>query len=290
MDPGQCGMKGLSTTHYLIKLLQFVHATLDLKQPHAVLAACVDLSKAFNRVDHNLVIQDLYDMHTPAWLLRIVISYLSDRSMFLTYNGAKSSRKLLPGGGPQGAYLGGLIFIIKYNGAFLRPPIPRQTLGPLVKSKAVKVKFVDDGTVAVSINLKDCIVPDPSTRPRPLNFHVRTGQILPELNNMLQHYITDAEKFVCENKMIIKKKKTKVISFTKSRKRDFPPELHFGYGTPIKCIPDTKRIGVIINHNLKWTRNTAYICQKARNKLCVLRRLLKFDLDMAQWANKTAVW
>ena len=29
------------------------------------------------------------------------------------------------GGWPQGAYLGGLIFIVKYNGAFLRPPVPK---------------------------------------------------------------------------------------------------------------------------------------------------------------------
>ena len=81
LDPGQCGLKGLSITHYLIKLLNFIHSTLDLKKPHSVLAACVDISKAFNRIDHTLVIQDLYDMHTPAWLLNIVISYLSGRSM-----------------------------------------------------------------------------------------------------------------------------------------------------------------------------------------------------------------
>ena len=165
LDPGQCGLKGFSITHYLIKLLQFVHATLDLK--HAVLAACIDLSQAFNRVDHTLVIQCLYDMHAPAWLLRIVISYLSDRSMYLTYNGEQSTQRKLPGGGPQGAYLGGLIFIIKYNGAMLRPPVPRQISGPVLKSRSETVKFVDDGTVAVSIDLKHCLVPDPVYRVRP---------------------------------------------------------------------------------------------------------------------------
>ena len=88
LDPGQCGgLKGLSVTHYLIKLLHFVHSAWDKRQPHAVLAACVDLSKAFNRIDHSLVIQDLYDMHTPPWLLNIIISYLSNRSMILSYNG-----------------------------------------------------------------------------------------------------------------------------------------------------------------------------------------------------------
>ena len=172
-------MKGFSITHYLIKLLHFIHASWDLKQPHAVIAAMIDLSKAFNRVDHSLVIQDLYDMHTPAWLLNVVISYLSERSMILSYNGALSSQKSLPGGGPQGVYLCGLIFIIKYNGAFLRPPIPRNIPGPVNNSKSVKVRYVDDGTVAVSVNLKESLVSDPIIRPSPLNKHERTRQILP---------------------------------------------------------------------------------------------------------------
>ena len=47
LDPGQCG--GLSVTHYIIQLLHFIHSALDKRQPHAVLAACVHLSKAFNR-------------------------------------------------------------------------------------------------------------------------------------------------------------------------------------------------------------------------------------------------
>ena len=37
MDPGQYGIKGSSIVHYLIKFLHFIHSTLDLKQPHAVL-------------------------------------------------------------------------------------------------------------------------------------------------------------------------------------------------------------------------------------------------------------
>ena len=280
LDPGQCGLKGFSITHYLIKLLHFVHVTLDLRQPHTVLAALIDLSKAFNRVDHTLVIQDLYDMHTPAWLLKIVISYLSDRSMYLSYNGAQSSIKMLPGGGPQGAYLGGLIFIIKYNGAFLRPPIPRGMTGPVLKSKSEKVKFVDDGTVAVTVNLKTCLVPDPVDRPRPRNYHERTGHILPEENNLLQLYINDTEQFVSENMMVINKDKTKVISFSKSRKWAFPPELHFTDGTPIEYIYDTRLVGVVVSQDLRWFKNTTYICQKARNKLWMLRRMINLNLTI----------
>ena len=118
LDPNQCGLKGSSISQYLIKLLHFIHSTLDMKTPHAVLTACVDLSKAFNRVDHTLLIQDLYDMHTPSWLLRIIVSYLSSRTMVLTFNGAQSSTKELPAGSPQGALFGGLIFMIQFNGVF----------------------------------------------------------------------------------------------------------------------------------------------------------------------------
>ena len=71
------------------------------------------------------------------------------------------------------------------------------------------MKFVDDGTVAVSIDLKQCLVPDPHNRARPLNYHERTGHILPAENNLLQYYIKDTEKFVFYNKMVINKKKTK---------------------------------------------------------------------------------
>ena len=200
--------------------------------------------------------------------------------MFLTYQGHQSSRKLLPGGGPQGAFLGGLIFIIKYNGAFLRPVIPRDSLGPILKSRSEKVKYVDDGTVAVSVNLKACLVPDPVQRAQPLTYHERTQQILPPENNLLQYYLEDTESFAIENKMQINSKKTKVISFNKSRKFDFPIEVYLSNMKHLEVIPETKLLGVIISDDLRWQKNTDYICQRAREKLWVLRRMLKVKLDL----------
>ena len=66
LDPGQCGgLKGSSITHYVVKLLHFIHSYLDRREPHAVLLAMVDLEKAFNRVSHRIVIEDLPNMHVP---------------------------------------------------------------------------------------------------------------------------------------------------------------------------------------------------------------------------------
>ena len=199
--------------------------------------------------------------------------------MILTYNGEASKRKLLPGGGPQGAHLGGLIFIVKFNGAFLRPPVPRNIGGPIRTSKAKPVKFVDDGSVAVSINLKTCLTPDTTERPKPLNYHERTCSVLPPEANLLQYYLDEAEKFTLENKMKINQNKTKIISFNKSRKLDFPPELRLSNREILKVVTDIKLVGVILDQSLSWQKNTDYICQKAIQNLWIIRRLKKLKMN-----------
>ena len=139
-----------------MRLLHFVHSYLDMKQPHAVLLALIDLEKAFNRVSHQLVIEDLADMHVPGWLLLILISYLTERSMYMRYKGSSSSQKLLPGSSPQGAFLGILLFIIIFNGALLRPAVPRPN--------SLNLKYIDDLSMMMAFNLKACLVSDPVRR------------------------------------------------------------------------------------------------------------------------------
>ena len=112
-----------------------------------------------------------------------------------------------------------------------------------------------------------------------MNYHERTGHVLPAQNNLLQHYILDTEIFVHENKLKINKKKTKTLSFIKSRKWDFPPEVTFSDGTAIENITHTKLVGVILSQDLRWERNTAYICEKARSKLWIIRRMANLGLD-----------
>ena len=120
LDPGQLGgMKGSSTTHYLIKLFDFIQKTGDMPKnlPHGVLLALIDYSKAFNRIDHGLLVTLLSDYNVPSWLLKICISYLSNRSMVIRYKGKSSKKRIMPGGGPQGTLLGVLFFLVLINKA-----------------------------------------------------------------------------------------------------------------------------------------------------------------------------
>ena len=273
LDPGQCGgLKGSSITHYLVKLLHFVHSYLDRKQPYAVLLALIDLEKAFNRVSHQLVIEDLANMHVPGWLLLILISYLTERSMHMRYKGASSSRRQLPGSSPQGAFLGILLFIIIFNGALLRPAIPRLN--------NLNLKYIDDLSMMVAINLKRMLADDPVDRARPLTFNERTRQVLPVENNQMQELLHDLHEFSTNKQLKIKEKKTNVIKFNFSRCHDFPPELSInGFNEQLEVITETKLLGVIISSDLRWNANTNFICKRAYKKMWTLRRMKVLDLE-----------
>ena len=277
MDPGQYGLKGSSIVHYLIKFTHFIHSTLDLKQPHAVLAALIDLSKAFNRVSHTHVIQDLYDMHAPGWILAILFSYLSGRSMTMTYGKSTSTPRMLPGSTPQGALLGGLIFIVKYNGACLRPHIPRITLS---LRSSISVKYVDDHSCAVKINLKNNLTDDPQDRPRPHNFHERTQHVLPRHSNFLQNMIEDLHQFTESNLMKMNVKKSNVMLFNTSRKFDFPPEILIpGTSDFLNVIESTRLLGLRLTTDLRWSEQTNFLCKKAGAKFWMLRRMQILNID-----------
>ena len=69
--------------------------------------------------------------------------------------------------------------------------------------------------------------------------------------------------------------------FNRARKWDFPPELFFQSGIQMKVVHQVKLVGVIISDDLRWEENTKYICQKARQKLWILRRMKGLGLSLS---------
>ena len=279
LDPANCGgLKGTSISHYLIRLLHFIHSTIDKPQPHAVVLALIDLSKAFNRVDHLLVIQDLHDMHVPAWLLRILISYLTGRSMYMKYNGATSSQRSLPGSSPQGVFLGCFFFMIKFNGALLRPTVPRPFPRPFPRPVPVMsssatdctVKYIDDASKACSIQLKKNLIPDPSSC---------TGYILDPQDNQLQDSLNELKDFTNQNLMVINEKKSQIMSFNFSKTLTFPPEFTIGDSPILEVVTHTKLLGIVISADLRWNLHVEYMCKKAAKKLWMLRSLKSLHIE-----------
>lgn len=73
--------------------------------------------------------------------------------------------------------------------------------------------------------------------------------------------------------MKVNRDKSKVMLFNSSKKFDFMPNLSLETGTNLEVVESCQLLGVIIQSNLKWNKNTDYICSKAYDRIWMVRRL-----------------
>ena len=86
-----------------IRIVEFIYAELDSgsdRDRRSVAAMAIDLSKAFNRLDHSKLVTLLFDLGVPPCALRLLTSYLSYRTMRVHLSDAISTVYDLWGGGP----------------------------------------------------------------------------------------------------------------------------------------------------------------------------------------------
>ena len=75
----------------------------------------LDLKKAFDTVDHDILLRKLYKYGIRGNVWHLIKSYLYNRSQYVSYNTQNSSTKSIQWGVPQGLILGPLFFIIYIN-------------------------------------------------------------------------------------------------------------------------------------------------------------------------------
>ncbi len=123
-------IKGLSTTHALVDMLHHWHLHAEnMNISHVLL---LGYSKAFDLVDHNILINKLQMYGVPNILLPWIGEFLSDRRQRVRIGKDISEWLHLNGSVPQGSWLGPLLYVVKLND---------------VHFKGLSHKYMDDSTI-----------------------------------------------------------------------------------------------------------------------------------------------
>ena len=244
IDPRQFGtVPGSSTVMALISMFHKWLGDTDGTGSTIRVLLC-DYSKAFDLIDHRLLVNKIKQLDIPNSVIIWVISFLTCRlqRVKLGYD-CFSEWGAVPSGVPQGTKLGPWLFLIMINDLSVSDPFSFW-------------KYVDDSTVSETV-----------IKGNPSEVQLAADQI------------HDWSK---ENKFQLNCDKTKelTITFTHSHQEANLPPIHVE-GNPIRTVTSAKLLGVTINSKLSWNDHIANLVAKASRKLYFLVQLKRAKVSTA---------
>lgn len=223
--------KNINLTIY--NFLMTVTNKLDKKQ--LVTALYMDLTKAFDYVDHDILSRKLFSYGVRGNVLDLIKSYLYNRKQQTkitrlnktnkTVTEYASTLRTVKYGVPQGSVLGPLLFLIYIN------DFPKAIGYPVVL-------FADDSTV------------------------VYTGNNSKDIENNINNNLVDIINWLTLNNLILNIDKSNIMTF-KNNYTNKSNDLNITHnGKSLTSISSTKFLGLQIDSHLTWKDQIEIVCTK----------------------------
>ena len=220
-----------STITNLMTFTDFL--TYNMKNGGQVDAIYTDFSKAFDRVNHSILLLKLHRLGFPNTVLNWIASFLSNRTQRVLFRNQLSLRIDVSSGVPQGSHIGPLLFILFIND--LVNFLPNVNI----------LMFADDLKIYMP-------VPDCSS-----SSHLQL--------------VIDSLCLWCDNNLLeLNVNKCFVISFTRGL-LPIVSNYHM-YGKSLVRVSSIKDLGVILDSKLNFNNHIDFVVNKATRMWGMVRR------------------
>lgn len=237
--------KDHSTEFAATELIDRVHNYLD--KGETPFALFLDLSKAFDTLDHNILLHKLENYGIHGIPLNWFESYLRNRSQYVEFRTSVSQKKIISTGVPQGSILGPLLFLIYVNDI------------SKVSNKFISILFADDTALSSSI----------------CSFAPQRNSPAQNSSKLINQELTKITQWLAVNKLVLNITKTKFMLFSYNQKKLASveiPEIKMN-GIPISRVHQFDFLGITLDENLNWNLHISKISGKILRVLGLMTKL-----------------